>query len=38
MPLIKVALGTKISDKYNVALFGGYGTKGVIGIESGYTF
>ncbi|CAM3157431.1 hypothetical protein STFE110948_04280 [Streptobacillus felis] len=36
--LAKASIGLKLQDKYNVAVFGGYGTKGIVGIEAGYTF
>ncbi|WP_073507608.1 hypothetical protein [Streptobacillus notomytis] len=37
-PLAKQSFGIKIVDRYNVALFAGYGNKGMAGIEAGYTF
>lgn len=37
-PIIKGALGVKINDKYNIGIFGGYGNKGLAGIEMGYKF
>ncbi|WP_156299745.1 hypothetical protein [Streptobacillus canis] len=37
-PIIKGSLGVKINDKYNIGIFGGYGNKGLAGIEMGYKF
>ncbi len=36
--IIKAALGTKINDKYNVAIYSSFFEKGFVGIEFGYTF
>ncbi|ACZ00503.1 hypothetical protein [Streptobacillus moniliformis] len=35
--IVKLGLGAKIKDKYNIGVYAGYG-KGLLGIEAGYTF
>lgn len=37
-PISKGTLGVKLFDKYNAGIFGGYGNKGLVGLEVGYTF
>ncbi|WP_064590920.1 hypothetical protein [Streptobacillus moniliformis] len=36
--IIKAALGSKINDKYNIAIYSAIPDKGLVGIEFGYTF